>query len=82
MRHFNARVIIVTEGWILDIHNNEARWFLITFCTGLDGDNPYWGVKCETPKIHSSVAMMTGALKWSSIAYGIVEYRYLLHPAF
>ena len=36
MGHFNASVIIVTKGWILDVYNNAAECFLITFCKGLD----------------------------------------------
>ena len=35
--HFNALVIIVTKGWILDVYNNVAECFLIPFYKGLPG---------------------------------------------
>ena len=31
MDHFNASVVIVTKGRILDVYNNAAECFLITF---------------------------------------------------
>ena len=66
MGPFNAPVIIVTKGRLLDVYNNRAEYFLITFCKGLDGDQTspkHEGVKYGTPKIHPLVTMMTRALK-------------------